>query len=100
MVRMVRKQICIDEELNRALAEKARRLGVSQGEVVREALRRDIEGASDSAVEAAWGEIATVLDDRADKGPLPGSRTWTREDAHDDEEGFPRGIGSGHSSRQ
>ena len=100
MSRMVRKQICIDEALDRALAEKARRLGVSQGEVVRSALRRDIEGSEDAAFEAVRSDIAAILDRRAGLEPLPGKRTWTRDDLYDDDEGFPRGIGRGHSSRQ
>ncbi len=100
MARMVRKQICIDEELDRALAEKAHRLGVSQGEVVRAALRRDIEGIGDAVLAAQWQHVKQFLDERAAKGPLPGGRTWTRDDAYDDDDGFPRGIGRGHSSRQ
>jgi hypothetical protein len=100
MVRMVRKQICIDEELDRALAERARLLGVSQGEVVRAALRRDIEGSEDTALHAVWSEVAAVLDSRAAGAPLAGTRTWKRDDAYGDDDGVQRGIGRGHSSRQ
>ena len=38
MARMVRKQICITDELDRRLGEMAERRGVSQSEIVREAL--------------------------------------------------------------
>jgi len=100
MARMVRKQICIDDELDRALAEKARRLGVSQGEVVRAALRRDIEGIGDAVLEQGWQRVKQIFDERAAMGPVPGGRTWTRDDLYDDDDGFPRGIGRGHSMRQ
>ncbi len=44
MARMVRKQICITEELDRRLAEMAGRRGVSQSEIVRDALGSYVDG--------------------------------------------------------
>jgi hypothetical protein len=99
MARMVRKQICIDDDIDRALAEKARTLGVSQGEVVRGALRRDLEGAGDPALETAYLWIDHILEARAAEGPLPGSRTWTRDEAHDDDSGAARGTRHAGSAR-
>jgi hypothetical protein len=89
MARMVRKQICIDEELDHALAEEARRLGVSQGEVVRTALRRDMESSKRAVASAAWRRALDSMDGLLALGPSRpadegGERDWTREDLYDD----------------
>jgi len=94
MARMVRKQICIDAELDRALAEKARQLGVSQGEVVRTALRRDIEGSKEAAAEVAWRRVLDSMDGARAAGPSgpvdeSRGRGWTREDLYDNDDGSP-----------
>ena len=99
MSRMVRKQVCIDEQLDHALAEKAHRMGVSQGQIVRAALRREFETNPDDEVARVWSGIRSVLDRRDASGPLEGTRMWVRDDAYDDERGCPRGIGHRHSAR-
>ena len=97
MARMVRKQICIDEELDQALAEKAHSLGVSQGEVVRAALRRDIEASKDAVAGAAWRRVLGSMDEALAAGPSGPvdqnrGRGWTRGDLYDNEDGSPRGF--------
>lgn len=84
VARMVRKQICLEADLDRALAERARLLGVSQGEVVRSALRRELVSAREDSRLRAWGKALAIMEERARLGPLPGGRTWTREDLYDD----------------
>lgn len=88
MGRMVRKQFCIDDELDAALAETAARLHVSQGEVVRRALRSEIERSAVDARHAAWLRSKKRLEEWAALGPVPGGRgrTWTRDDLYDDDE--------------
>ncbi len=86
MGRMVRKQFCIDDELDAQLAETALKLGVSQGEVVRQALRHEFERGVVDARRAAWERSKKRLLERAALGSVPGGRTWTREDAYDDDE--------------
>ncbi len=97
MPRMVRKQICIDEELDQALAERARSLGVSQGAVVRAALRRDIEGSQDAELKAAWTRVLGSMERLLAAGPSGPTnegqgRGWTREDLYDNDDGSPRGF--------
>lgn len=82
MARMVRKQICIDDETDARLEALAKELGMSQGAVVRMALRREL-GAADR--HAAWKRSLERLEAWGALGPVEGGRTWTREDAYDDE---------------
>jgi hypothetical protein len=94
MARAVRRQICLDKELDIALAEIARRLGVSQGEVVRAALRRYVEEPRGTAAEAAWHRVLDSMGDAFAAGPIgpveeTSGRGWTRSDLYDIGAGGP-----------
>jgi len=86
MARMVRKQIVIEPEQERALEEHAKALGVSQSALIRQAidsLLRDAEEQEQrravwEAIEEGWRQA-----DRDGIGSGSGGRTWTREELHE-----------------
>ena len=63
MSRMVRKQLYITPEQDRKLKERAQRLRISEAEVVRYAIDREIEEqeATESEVERARGETREMF---------------------------------------
>ena len=85
---MVRKQVYISREQDDALKRTARRLGVTEAEVVRRALEvieRDEDEATSARLEA-WARIkATMEKHAATRPPGSGIDKWSREDAYDDE---------------
>lgn len=82
MARMVRKQICIDERLDKDLERLARSQGVSQSRIVREALDRLVH-ADASVATSSQLRVLDAMRERADAGPLAGGRAWTRESLHE-----------------
>lgn len=84
MARMIRKQIVIDPEQERALAGRAELLGVSQSELIRQAidmLLKETEAAARK--EAAWQELLRGMEKARRDGVGSGGNTWTREELHD-----------------
>lgn len=84
MGRMVRKQIVIQAEQERALEDRAAALGISQSALVREAIDAFLGGARNDAREKrAWGELRAGMDDSARLSVGSRGHTWTREDLHE-----------------
>ncbi|MFW6135989.1 MAG: ribbon-helix-helix protein, CopG family [Chloroflexota bacterium] len=85
MTTMVRKQVYIEPRQDELLKRWAEKTGRSEAEIVREALDRwmDSEERRRDA-EAAWEEVLAFAEERAAYGPVPGGRTWTREDLHEE----------------
>ena len=103
MARMVRKQILIDEELERALVERATEQGVSQGELVRRTLHEGLLG-DEALRKAAWQRVLKAMDDAIEwskthpyEGPPVEGRGWTRDDLYDDDDGNPWGFRVGYA---
>lgn len=84
MARMVRKQIVIDPEQERALEAHAKALGVSQSALIREAIDALLKDAEEQAQrKAAWQSLKSEFE-RADReGWGSGGRRWTREELHE-----------------
>ena len=80
MGRMVRKQIVIDPKTERALAERARALGVSQSALIRQAIDRLLEETDREYRLKLWQEIERVA---LTSGASSGGRRWTREEIHE-----------------
>jgi hypothetical protein len=81
---MVRKQIVIEAEQERALAGRAATLGISQSAVVREALEAFLGGArSDAHKKRAWDELQAGMSDSVRLRIGSRGRTWTREELHE-----------------
>jgi predicted DNA-binding protein len=84
MARMVRKQIVIEPEQERALEAHAKALGVSQSALIREAIDALLKDAEEQAQRKAAWEAIEDLWRRADReGWGSGGRTWTREELHE-----------------
>jgi Arc/MetJ-type ribon-helix-helix transcriptional regulator len=86
MARMVRKQIVIEPEQERALQAHAKALGVSQSELIRQAIDRLLEDAeARERRQAAWRTLVEGWEqaDREGIGSGSGGRTWTREELHE-----------------
>jgi post-segregation antitoxin (ccd killing protein) len=84
MARMVRKQIVIDPEQERALEEHARALGVSQSALIRQAIDRLLADAKEQERRREAWEAIEDMWRRADReGWGSGGRTWTREELHE-----------------
>lgn len=83
MGRMVRKQLYIDDEHEAALKARAAERGVTEAEIMREALDRYLGDIAREEADAAWERILEFSRRRAAKGPLPGKRDWTRDEIYD-----------------
>ncbi len=83
MSRMVRKQLYIGADLDRALAQRARSLGVSQAELTRIALERLLAADASGEQSAAVSALEAVWADADARGLRSGGRTWTREELHE-----------------
>lgn len=83
MERMVRKQLYIDAELDRALCARASALGVTQAQIVREALGRHLVGGAEDARAAAVTRLQGLWAESRAEGLGSGGRRWTREELHE-----------------
>jgi hypothetical protein len=81
---MVRKQIYIEPRQDKALKKLARKTGMTEAEIIRTALEAHIdELARQQQRKAAWEKVDSFIDQLIAKGPVPGGRTWRREDLYD-----------------
>ena len=83
MTAKVRKQIYLDQSQSERLKQLASSSGVSEAEVIRQALdqygqvlppRRDLK---------AWHSEAAFIEGLITKGLVSGGRTWKREDLYE-----------------
>ena len=87
MPRKVRKQIYIDPQHELRLKRLAKKTGVAESEIIRRALdahlRRPSNGSPVTIRQEAWRETRAFIRRLIKKGPIPGGRTWRREDLHE-----------------
>jgi hypothetical protein len=84
MARMVRKQIVMDAEQERALAQCAASRGVSQSELVRQAVGHMLsEAAAETRRERAWEETLAGIEAARQAGVGSRGQKWTREELHE-----------------
>ena len=86
---MTRKQLYLPKRLNQFLKRAARQRGISESEVMRQALERDESAASypvrDS--ETAWNEILRYVNERkAEYGSQGKPVQWNRQELYDEPE--------------
>jgi len=81
----VRKQIYLEQRQDRLLKQQAQAEGVSEAALIRRAIDaavpRRVSGGTNPA---ALDYVLELGRKRAAKGPLPGGRTWTREDLYEE----------------
>lgn len=85
MPRMVRKQIYIESLQDNNLKKQARDLGVTEAEVIRRAIDRQMISVRFSIRDLkAWERERVFIVKRVAKGHIPGCRQWKREDAYEE----------------
>jgi hypothetical protein len=86
---MVRKQFYIHERQQLLLKRLSRARGVSEAEIVRQAIEREATGARAQPAppdRAAWKEILDFVEAREALGPDGEPYEWKREDAYKERE--------------
>jgi len=84
MPRMVRKQIYVQSRQDTALKQQARHLGVTEAEVIRRAIDRQMASVRLSVRDLkAWDREKAFITKRMAKGPSPVGRRWKREEAYE-----------------
>ena len=84
MAAKVRKQIYIEPEQENLLKRLAASTGVSEAELIRQAIDRHARSLDLTIRDpAAWEAERAFIDGLIAKGPLPGRRDWSREDLYD-----------------
>jgi len=82
---MVRKQIYIESRQDRSLKKQARDSGITEAEVIRQALDRQMTSVRFSVRDLkAWERERAFITKRTAKGRAPGGRQWNREDAYEE----------------
>lgn len=81
---MVRKQIYLERAQDEQIKHRAAEAGLSEAEVIRRMIDRCLnEPLVVPPSDGAWKRELAFIDERIAKGPLPGKRTWKREDLYD-----------------
>lgn len=83
MAEMIRKQVYIEPRQEQLLKALARKLGVTEAELIRQGIDRGLQhGAEFRPDPAAWKKVERFILARMRKGALTGKRRWTREDLY------------------
>ena len=85
MARMIRKQIYIESAQDNILKQKASILGITEAEVIRQAIDRQMTFLRTSTRHLkAWDREKAFIAKRMAKGYVSGVRRWKREDAYEE----------------
>jgi hypothetical protein len=79
---MVRKQVYIEERHDRLLKERAKRYRVTEAELIRRAIDRELEHTPGSNLEA-WEELKRRLARYHKRAPRARVLPWKRDDLYD-----------------
>jgi hypothetical protein len=84
MPAMIRKQVYLEPAQDKALKRLARRSRRPEAEIIRAALDLHMEEvARAERRKAAWREVDSFIGQRIAGGPVPGGRSWRRDDLYD-----------------
>ena len=87
MAQMIRKQVYIEPRQDAVLKRLARTRGVTEAEIIRQAIDREA-GSAETAIGQpdveAWEQARAFIRSLIDQGPVPGQRTWKREDLYEE----------------
>jgi hypothetical protein len=85
MPRMIRKQIYIESRQETTLKQQARALGITEAEVIRRAIDRQMTSVRFGTRDPkAWERERAFIAKRMAKGPVSGGRQWKRDDAYEE----------------
>jgi hypothetical protein len=80
----IRKQIYLDPQQNELLKQTSQRLGVSEAEIIRQAIvAQTWRLRATRKNQAAWKKERQFLQTLLDQGSLAGGRNWKREDLYE-----------------
>lgn len=81
---MIRKQVYLDSRQEAFLKRLSREMGVTEAEVIRQAIDRQAQTVLVSHRDlAAWRNEKSFIMKLIAQGPVAGGRTWHREDLHE-----------------
>ena len=81
---MVRKQIYLEREQDEQIKRRAAETGLSEAEIIRQMVDRCLSAPDVVPPDGdAWERELAFIDSLIAEGPLPGKRTWKREDLYD-----------------
>jgi hypothetical protein len=84
VARMVRKQVYIEPRQEMLLKRLARETGTAEAEIIRQAIDRHTRTLLSPRKDlSAWQRERAFIEQLIELGPVPGGRTWSREDLHD-----------------
>ena len=83
---MVRKQVYIEPRQEELLKQWAAETGMTQAEIIRQAIDRWEESeAQRRSAQEAWQRARAFIEELRAQGPVPGQgRTWTREEIYEE----------------
>jgi hypothetical protein len=81
MAIMVRKQIYIKRQQEATLKRRAKELGTTEAELIRQAIDRQVAFRL-KPDRALWRKEREYIQKLIAQGPVPGRRTWRREDGY------------------
>jgi hypothetical protein len=82
---MVRKQIYIEPRQETQLKQRAAETGMSEAEIIRQAIDHWLEEeARQRQAEEAWEKARALMEERYAEGTVPGRRTWTRDELYEE----------------
>jgi hypothetical protein len=92
MVAMVRKQVYIEPQQDRFLKRRASELGVTEAELIRQAIDSLVLTPAQPPFDpVSWEAVVASMDERASLPTTDEGRTWQREDLYEDRLGrLPR----------
>jgi hypothetical protein len=80
----VRKQIYIEAEQDAVLKRMSNETGLSEAEIIRQAINCHAQAQGYHHLPAqAWDQARRFIENLIEMGPVPGGRTWKREDLYD-----------------
>lgn len=84
MASKVRKQVYIEPRQEAILKRLGKERGLTEAEIIRRAIDQFTQGSRVSHRDlAAWEEERAFILHLMEQGPVPGERTWRREDLYE-----------------
>ena len=84
MVTKIRKQIYLDRQQNELLKQSSRKMGVSEAEIIRQAILAQASRLTTiQSDRKAWEKELGFIRSLIKQGKARGKRTWKRDDLYD-----------------
>lgn len=84
MGRMIRKQIYIKPEQDEMLKERARRVGMSEAELIREYIEKGMQQPTEAERKKAWEKERAFIEKRMKMRVPQTGRQWTRDELYEE----------------